>query len=93
MLIRLPYTKVNQDKPINRRDISQANKLFETKSEQNLDDGVPLKSLMLQQEQHKQPRNKNSKLSAYMQDQISSYSQRVLDNIKIFYNFIKIISR
>ena len=44
----LPSTKVKRYNPSTRRDLRQPNELFTTRSEQNIDDGLPLYLFILQ---------------------------------------------
>ena len=45
----------------------------------------PLDLLLVQIEQQKELRNRNSKTTAYIRDQRSGYSQQELDNVEIIY--------
>ena len=51
-LSRTPYTKFNQDGHITSKTVSQVNKLFATRSEQNPDDVSPV-YLIIVQRKHK----------------------------------------
>ena len=63
--------------------MTQAEHLFTTIVRKKVEDVYLIDLVFVKKEQQKEPRIRNSKLRAYMQDWISSYSQQELYYVEI----------
>ena len=90
MISRFPYTSVHKYNPSKSKAQCSANNLFTIDREENNEGCFLLILLNFQREQQKNLRKINSKLSAYISDQGSSYSKQALDKVEIICYNIKV---
>ena len=90
MLSILPYTTVYKYKNSTLQVQCCTNELFSFGKDENNEYCLPLTLLNEQLEQQKEPKNRNSKIGAYLTDQGSGYSRKVLDDVELICYNIKI---
>ena len=81
----MSYKSVGNNNDITNNDQCRANELFLIGKGGNNEDVLPLNILNVQIEQQKELRKVNSKISAYILDRVSGYSEQDLRIIEIIF--------